>query len=72
MKLKPDQIQGHLQRNLAPIYLVGGDEPLQVQETVDAIRARAREVGFTEREVLNVDKGFDWDSLIQSTQTQSL
>ncbi|MCK5091788.1 MAG: DNA polymerase III subunit delta [Gammaproteobacteria bacterium] len=72
MKLKPDQIQGHLQRNLAPIYLVGGDEPLQVQETVDAIRARAREVGFTEREVLNVDKGFDWDSLLQSTQTQSL
>ena len=72
MKLKPDQIQGHLQRNLAPIYLVGGDEPLQIQETADAIRAQAREVGFTEREVLNVDKGFDWDSLLQSTQTQSL
>lgn len=72
MKIRPEQISGHLQKNLAPIYLLGGDEPLQIQEASDAIRAKARESGYTEREVLNADKGFDWDGLLQATQTQSL
>lgn len=72
MKLRPEQLGNHLQKGLAPVYLVAGDEPLQVLECSDAIRARARSAGFSEREVLTVDKGFDWDTLLQASSSLSL
>lgn len=63
MKVRPDQIQQHLNKGLQPIYFVYGDEPLQVMETADAIRAKARELGYSEREVMDVDNKFDWSQL---------
>lgn len=72
MKLSAAQIDKHLLGNLKPIYLVAGDEPLQMMETVDAIRARARELGFNQREVFDVAKGFDWNSLLESSNMMSL
>jgi DNA polymerase III subunit delta len=72
MKLKPEHIPAHLQRNLAPVYLVSGDEPLQVAEACDAIRARARESGCSERLLFNVESGFDWNALLQARDSLSL
>ncbi len=72
MKIRPDQLNHHLQQSLAPIYLVGGDEPLQVQECCDAIRQTARQQGFTEREVRSVERGFSWDELLQLSSSLSL
>jgi DNA polymerase-3 subunit delta len=72
MKLKPEQLPDQLQRNLAPIYLVSGDEPLQLAEACDAIRARARESGCSERLLFNVESGFDWNALLQARDTLSL
>ncbi|HEC29174.1 MAG TPA: DNA polymerase III subunit delta [Gammaproteobacteria bacterium] len=72
MKSRPDQLHNHLQQNLAPVYLVGGDEPLQVQESCDAIRHAARQQGFTEREVMNAERGFSWDEILQSGASLSL
>ena len=72
MKLKPDQLDRHLQQSLAPIYLVGGDEPLQVQEICDAIRKTAREQGFSEREVRHVERGFAWQEVMQVADSMSL
>ena len=72
MKLKPEQIPAHLQRTLAPIYLISGDEPLQIAEACDAIRARARETGCAERLLFNVESGFDWDALSQARDSLSL
>jgi len=72
MRLKPEQIPSHLQRSLAPVYLVSGDEPLQVAEVCDAIRARARAKGCSERLVFNVETGFDWNALLQARDTLSL
>lgn len=72
MRLRPDQIASHLQRNLAPVYLVSGDEPLQVAEVSDAVRARAREKGCGERLVFNVEAGFDWNALLQARDSLSL
>ncbi|HEX5962073.1 MAG TPA: DNA polymerase III subunit delta [Rhodanobacteraceae bacterium] len=57
---------------LAPVYLLAGDEPLQLQEAGDALRARARELGYTEREVLDVEPHFDWDRLARSGANLSL
>jgi DNA polymerase-3 subunit delta len=59
-------------RELAPAYLISGDEPLQVGEASDALRARARELGYTERVVHFVERGFDWDQLRGSAGALSL
>ncbi len=72
MNLKPEQLGAHLQRGLAPIYVISGAEPLLVQEAADAVRTAARERGYTDREVLQVAAGFDWDGLLQSAASPSL
>ena len=70
------EIEGFLKTlakgELAPVYLLGGEEPLQLQEAGDALRARARELGFGEREVLDVEAHFDWDRLARSSASLSL
>ncbi len=72
MRLRPDQLSAHLQKHgLAPVYLVSGDEPLQMLETLDLIRARAREEA-AERSILAVEKGFDWNRLAQEGANLSL
>jgi len=71
MLLRADQLVGSLQRGLAPVYLIGGEEPLLLQECCDAVREAARDQGFIERELLQVERGFDW-SLLQQAAAPSL
>jgi hypothetical protein len=47
LRLRPDQLAAHLRKNLAPLYLVFGEETLLAQEAADAIRAAARQRGYT-------------------------
>ncbi len=72
MQLKPEQLSQHLSRPLASVYIVSGDEPLQLTEATDAIRTAARDQGFAERVVFNVDKKFSWDSLATEGANLSL
>jgi DNA polymerase-3 subunit delta len=72
MRLNPPQLAGTLARTLAPVYLVAGEEPLLIQEALDAIRAAAREQGYAEREVLDAERGFDWQRLLETVNTPSL
>ena len=65
MPLRAEQLAGSLRRGLAPVYLVGGEEPLLLQECCDQIRAAAKAQGFIERELLQVERGFDWSELRQ-------
>ena len=57
MKLTLEGLSAQLDERLLPIYLVSGDEPLLVGEASDAIRARARALGFAEREVFFIERG---------------
>lgn len=72
MKLYADQLDRALDRPLAAAWLVAGDEPLLVAEATDAIRAKARTQGYTEREIHFVERGFDWSSLAGSSRALSL
>ncbi|MBS0387186.1 MAG: DNA polymerase III subunit delta [Proteobacteria bacterium] len=73
MKLNADRLAGQLAERLLPVYLVAGDEPLLATEALDAIRARARSLGFDEREQVFIDKSAaTWENALASTQTQSL
>lgn len=72
MKISGDNLASTLARGLAPIYLLSGDEPLLLNEAADAIRARARADGFTERELHVVERGFDWNALLADSRALSL
>ncbi len=72
MKLNPDSLLTHLQQSLAPSYLVSGDDPLLTGEAADAIRARAKASGFTERDVHFMERGADWNDVRASTGNLSL
>jgi len=72
MNLKPEQLETHLRKQLAPVYFISGDDPLRVIEAADAVRAEARAQGYDEREVLTVQKGFDWNSLLSEAGNLSL
>lgn len=72
MKVRPDQLSRHLKSELQAIYFIHGDEPLQLMEASDAIRARARELGYSEREVMDAETGFDWNLLLDAGNSMSL
>ncbi|WP_455208205.1 DNA polymerase III subunit delta [Kaarinaea lacus] len=72
MKINFPDLQAHLAQRLAPVFIVTGDEPLQLGEACDAIRAAAKQQNFTERHVLHVEKGFDWDNFLAVSNSLSL
>jgi DNA polymerase-3 subunit delta len=72
VKLNPDSLTTHLEQKLLPVYLISGDEPLLTGEAADAVRARARADGFTERETHFLDRGADWDDVRASAGNLSL
>lgn len=72
MKLRPEQLHQHLGKGLSPVYLVTGDEPLQLLEAADDIRRSAREHGYSERQVMEAGRSFDWNSLGQEADALSL
>ncbi len=72
MKLRPEQLDQHLQGGLAPLYAVYGDEPLLAIEAADRVRAAAAQAGYGEREVFTVEPGFGWETLLFSGNSLSL
>ncbi len=73
MQLALNQLAAHLQKGLRPLYTLHGDEPLQLQEAADAIRAAARAAGHTERSVYTVQGAhFDWSSVLAAGGSFSL
>ena len=72
MKLAPERLPAQLKSGLAPVYLIAGEEPLQRDEAADAVRSAARAQGYTEREVFEVERGFDWNLLRAAGASLSL
>ena len=73
MQLAPGQLRSQLQRGLASLYTLHGDEPLLLQEAADAIRAHARAQGFTERTSHTVaGANFDWSEVLAAGGSLSL
>jgi DNA polymerase-3 subunit delta len=72
MQLRPNELAAQLARSLAPAYAIHGDEPLLAMEAADAVRAAARRAGYTEREVLEPGRGFDWSEFTHAMGSLSL
>lgn len=72
MKLYLDQLGEHLKKRLLPVYLLSGDEPLQLTEAADAVRFAAKSQGYSSRELFYADTGFDWSQLREACDAFSL
>ena len=73
MQLAANQLVHHLQRGLKSLYTLHGDEPLLQQEALDAIRATARQQGYTERTSHTVAGAhFDWSEVLAAGGSLSL
>src|SRR5882762_527233 len=72
MQLRAEQLEAALSKTLAGIYAIHGDEPLLALEAADAVRAAARKRGFSEREVFEPGRTFDWSEFAHASASQSL
>ncbi len=72
MILRADALEGHLAKSLAPLYVITSDEHLLALEAADKIRRSARAQGFSERDVLTVERSFKWGELLAANQEMSL
>lgn len=72
MKIKTAELDKLLEKGLAPVYLVSGDEPLLVQESCDQIRKAARDAGYQDRLSFNADPQFDWGQVGNEVNAMSL
>ncbi len=73
MKLAYHNLESHLAKTLAPMYLLSGDELLLIQEAIDLIRKAAHRAGFIERNRIDTDTTTEWGhSLLASAHMLSL
>ncbi|MGJ8690176.1 MAG: DNA polymerase III subunit delta [Gammaproteobacteria bacterium] len=72
MRTSSDKLNTELKKKLAAFYWLAGDETLLAQEALTQLRNACRQAGFNEWELVFVDRGFDWQSLLQSGNSMSL
>ncbi len=72
MQIYPNRFSVSAQTPLANFYLIFGDEPQQKLDCIERIRQAAAAQGFDERQSLQADTQFNWDKLIEASQTLSL
>jgi len=65
MQLNLSQLDQHLQQNLKSVYLISGDEPMQLIDAADRLRLSIREKGVIDWELFHIGKSFDWGMLLQ-------
>ncbi|XQW85970.1 DNA polymerase III subunit delta [Thalassotalea piscium] len=72
MRIYHNQLANTLSKNLAPIWLIFGDEPWQKNDTLSQIKSYAQQQGFSELIRFYVDDKFDWNRLEQEYNALSL
>ncbi|MDQ7091432.1 MAG: DNA polymerase III subunit delta [Methylococcales bacterium] len=72
MRLNLTQLKADLNKGLKPIYLVTGDEPLQVAEATDKIRLIAKKIAYLDREIFSVEGNFNWNQIKDATDNLSI
>jgi len=72
LEINVSQLAATLNQALAPVYMLSGEEPLQIQQSLNLIYKSALEGGYTERQVLHVERSFDWSQVSQQSNNMSL
>lgn len=72
MRIFADRLNEQLEKRLAGVYLLFGNEPLLIQESLQAIRKVAQVHGFEERHQFHVDANLNWHDVADCCQALSL
>lgn len=72
MRIYHNQLANTINKNLAPIWLIFGDEPWQKDDALKHIKMHAQQQGFSELIRFYVDEKFDWNVLTQEYNALSL
>ncbi|MGP1924083.1 MAG: DNA polymerase III subunit delta [Arsenophonus sp. NEOnobi-MAG3] len=72
IRIYPEQLISQLADKLQTCYLIFGNDPLLLQESMDKICQIAQQQGFSERYIYSLDTSFDWDTIYHLTQSFSL
>ena len=75
MRVSLDELAGRLSASgtkLPKLILLNGNEPLLIEEALDAARSALKGLGFSERIKYQVEAGFDWSALLGTGQSMSL
>ncbi len=72
MKIFPNALAKQLNASLVPFYMVLGDEPMLVENSIQAIIAKAKTQGFSEVLRFDLAVSFDWDDLLNEYHAMSL
>lgn len=72
MEVKPEQLQSVVSKRLHSVYCLAGEEPFQLGEAADLVRAALRKRGSVERTALQVGAGFDWEQFDAALANRSL
>lgn len=72
IRLYPEQLRAQLSEGLRAAYLLLGNDPLFLQESLDAIRHACVNEGFTEHHTFTLDASTDWNEIFSLCQAMSL
>ncbi|HNQ04848.1 MAG TPA: DNA polymerase III subunit delta [Thiobacillaceae bacterium] len=72
MRIRAERLSAILKADLAPLWLVSGDEPLLVDEAMALIRTTVQARGHAERRVEQAETGFDWRAWMAGFDSLSL
>ncbi|MCG8707002.1 DNA polymerase III subunit delta [Brenneria sp. 4F2] len=72
IRLYPEQLAAQLQEGLRACYLLFGNDPLLLQESLDSIRRAAQQQEFSEHFSFTLDVHTDWDAIFSTCQSLSL
>ncbi|BGI50954.1 MAG: DNA polymerase III subunit delta [Arsenophonus endosymbiont of Ceratovacuna japonica] len=72
IQIYPEQLTLHLYYKLQHSYLVFGNDPFLIQESVDKIYKVAKKQGFSERSYYLLDTTTDWNAIYCFSQSCSL
>src|SRR5579872_3542471 len=72
MKLNSYQLEQQLEKELASIYIISGDEIILKNDAINLLRKTAKNAGFSERIRLSPEAGFDWEQLFTILNSNSL
>lgn len=72
MKITAKELDRELQKGLAPIYLLFGNDPYQKIKAIEAIRKQALLKGILDRKRFDIGISFNWEDWYTTTREQSL
>ena len=71
-RLFPEQLTHSLERKLAALYFLVGEDPLLIEESLDAIQQAAMKALFDEKIGLEINASTDWNDLFERVQSMGL